>query len=58
MEGSCREEEGEQDNETYAKLSVILVTRRGILVAIAPSIHGTSDLPAQAWPESPILGPA
>jgi len=44
MEDSCKGEEEEEGKEIYAKLSVIPVTKRGNLVATAPSIHGTGRL--------------
>ncbi len=38
---SCNKEEEEEEREIYAKLSVTLATKKGILVATAHSIHGT-----------------
>ena len=43
-EDTCKGDEAEEIRETYAKLSVIHVTKRDISVATAPSIHGTSPM--------------
>jgi len=41
VEDSCNKEEEEEDRGIYVKLSVTLVTKRDISVAIAPNTVGT-----------------
>jgi len=47
--GLCNEEEEEEDREICAKLSVTLVTRKGISVAIVPNTVGTKAKEKKRW---------
>jgi len=53
-EDSCNEDEEGDDRETFAKLSVTLVTKKDISVAIALSICGINPITNKTGPRDQV----